>query len=64
MAPPKGTTFVFGSWVCVANGLGGFDSHLTNPMEPKAISSESRNTTAGLDDHDDMPLPDLAQEIE
>jgi len=27
---PKGTTLIFGSWVCTANGSGGFDSHLTN----------------------------------
>jgi hypothetical protein len=24
---PEGTTFVFGSWVCVANGAGGFSRH-------------------------------------
>jgi hypothetical protein len=23
----EGTTFVFGSWICIANGLGGFNSH-------------------------------------
>jgi hypothetical protein len=26
----EGTTFIFGSWICVANGLGGFNSHLAN----------------------------------
>jgi hypothetical protein len=26
----EGTTFVFGSWICVANGLGGFNSHLVD----------------------------------
>ena len=26
-----GTTFVFGSWVCIANGSGGFSSHPINP---------------------------------
>jgi hypothetical protein len=25
---PEGTTFVFGSWVCVANGAGGFHRHI------------------------------------
>jgi hypothetical protein len=29
----KGTTFIFGSWICVANGLGGFNSHLANSKE-------------------------------
>jgi hypothetical protein len=64
MAFPQGGTFVFGSWICVANGSGGFDSHLTNPIEPEAISTESCNAIAGSDDHGDMLFPDLAKEIE
>ena len=64
MALPQGATFVFGSWVCVANGLGGFDSHLTNPTTLKEISSESCNKLAGSDDHSVMLLPDLTKEIE
>ena len=64
MTPPQGATFVFGSWVCVANGLGGFDSHLTNSPTLKAITSESSNKFAGSDDHGVMLLPDLAKEIE
>jgi hypothetical protein len=27
MAFPQGATFVFDSWVCIANGSGGFDSY-------------------------------------
>jgi hypothetical protein len=27
----EGATFIFGSWVCDANGQGGFNSHLANP---------------------------------
>jgi hypothetical protein len=38
MAFSQGATFVFGSWVCVANGSGGFDSHLANPIGPEVIS--------------------------
>ena len=64
MALPQGATFVFGSWVCVANGLGGFDSHLTNSPTLKAITSESSNKFAGSDDQGVMLLPDLAKEIE
>ena len=64
MTFPQGATFVFGSWVCVANGLGGFDSHLTNPTTLKEISSESCNKLAGSDDHSVMLLPDLTKEIE
>ena len=32
---PEGTTLVFGSWVCMANGSGGFSSHLVTPNSPK-----------------------------
>ena len=62
--PPQGATFIFGSWVCVANGSGSFDSHLTIPPTLKAITSESSNNLAGSDDHGIMLLPDLAKEIE
>ena len=48
--PPQRATFVFGSWVCITDGLGGFDSHLTNPPTLKAIMSESTNKLAGSDD--------------
>ena len=64
MAPPQGATFVFGSWVCVSNGLGGFDSHLTNSPTLKATTSKSFNRFAGSEDHGVMLLPDLAKEIE
>ena len=64
MAPPQGTTFVFDSWVCVANGSGGFDSHLTNSPTLKTTTSKSSNKLAGSDDHGIMLLPDLAKEIE
>ena len=29
---PEGTTFVFGSWACTADGTGGFSSHLVMPL--------------------------------
>src|SRR6185436_11547138 len=32
---PEGTTLVFGSWACTANGSGGFSSHLVTPNSPK-----------------------------
>ena len=31
----KGTTLVFGSWACMADGSGGFSSHLVTPNSPK-----------------------------
>ena len=64
MALAQGTTFVFGSWVCAANGSGGFDSHLNNPTEPEAISSRSCNHAVGSSNLGEMLLPDLAKEIE
>jgi hypothetical protein len=39
--PEEGTTFIFGSWVYVANGQGGFDSHIANRRKPKAPSPTS-----------------------
>jgi hypothetical protein len=39
----EGTTFIFGSWICVADSLGGFNSHLANSKEPEAASSKQRS---------------------
>ena len=62
--PDRGTTFFFGSWVCIANGSGSFDSHLANLPTLRTTTSESSSKLAGSGDHDDMLLPDLAKEIE
>ena len=32
---PEGTTLVFGSWACMADGSGGFSSHIVTPNSPK-----------------------------
>jgi len=61
---PQVVAFVLGSWVSVANGLGGFASHITNPMKPELISFESCNAIIGSDDRGKMLPPDLAKEIE
>jgi hypothetical protein len=34
-----GTTFTFGFWFCIANGRGGFNSHLADTREPTGICS-------------------------
>jgi hypothetical protein len=58
----EGTTFIFGSWICIANGLGGFNSHLTNSKEPEASSTTpSSDLDDFIDNIDSMMLPDLAQ---
>ena len=64
MTPPRGVTFIFGSWVCVANSSGGFDSHLTNSPTPKSSTSEDSNKLARSHDRGVMLLPDLAKVIE
>ena len=55
-----GTTFVFGSWVCIADRSGGFSSHLINPTNTEIIRQEqlSKITSA------EILLPQLVNEIE
>ena len=62
--PPQGATFIFGSWVCVANGSGGFDSHLVNSPTLKISMSEDPNKIARSLDRGVTLLPDLAKEFE
>jgi hypothetical protein len=61
----EGTTFTFGSSVCIANGLGSFNNHLANPRELEVLAVTQHND---LDEFvgnlDKMQLPDLAREIE
>ena len=64
MTPPRGATFIFGSWVYVANGSGSFDNHLTNSPTLKISTSEDSNKLARSHDRGVMLLPDLAKEIE
>jgi hypothetical protein len=35
----EGTIFIFGSWICVTNGLGGFNSRLIDPRKLEASTS-------------------------
>jgi hypothetical protein len=61
----EGTTFIFGSWIYVANSLGGFNSHLANSKEPQAYSSTpSSDLDEFIDNLDNLLFPDLAQQIE
>jgi hypothetical protein len=59
---PEGTTFVFGSWVCVANGAGGFRWHIIDD------TIKLKTLTARLDDFvdnlDELPFFDSARETE
>jgi hypothetical protein len=61
----EGTTFIFGSWIYVANGLGSFNIHLANSKEPEASSSTpSSDLNEFIDNLDDLLFPNLAQQIE
>ena len=55
-----GTTFVFGSWVCIANGSGGFSSHLINPASMKAPRREQLGEITSVE----ILLPEIVKEIE
>jgi hypothetical protein len=61
----EGTTFIFGSWICVANGSGCFDGHLADSRKPEApAASRCSNLDEFIDNLDEFLLPDLAGEIE
>jgi hypothetical protein len=59
---PEGTTFVFGSWVCIANGTGGFRRHIVDD------TIKLKTLAARLDDFvdnlDKLPFFDSARETE
>jgi len=55
-----GTTFIFGSWVCIANGSGGFDSHLANTMSTEAPRLEQLDGAVSAE----FLLPQIIGEIE
>jgi len=54
-----GTTFVFGSWVCIANSSGGFSSHLIDP----ASTETPRREQLGEITSAEIILPEIAKEI-
>jgi hypothetical protein len=43
----KGTTFIFGSWICIANGSGCFNSQLADTM---GLEASAANRYSDLDD--------------
>ena len=55
-----GTTFIFGSWVCTANGSGGFSSHLIDTTGMKTLRQEQLGETTSAE----ILLPQLAEDIE
>ncbi|RLN03008.1 hypothetical protein C2845_PM13G02960 [Panicum miliaceum] len=67
VVPPMGTTFIFGSWVRISDGIGDFRRHLVDDkLEARAAtpSNTLNDFVDNLDDIAGMLLPDLAREIE
>ena len=57
VVPPKGTTFYVGSWVFIADDLGGFNSHLIDPSVPKTSKAARRQEVDNfVDQLDEIPL--------
>ena len=55
-----GTTFVFGSWVCITDGSGSFSSHLINPTSVRTPRLEQLGEITSTK----ILLPGIAKEIE
>jgi hypothetical protein len=61
----EGTTFIFGFWIYIANGLGGFNSHLIESRKSEAsAATRCSNLDSFIDDLDELLLPDLPRQIE
>jgi hypothetical protein len=61
----EGTTFIFGSWICIANSSGGFNNHLADSRNMEAsTSTRHSDLDEFIDNLDELLLPDLAQQIE
>jgi hypothetical protein len=62
--PSQGTTFVFGSWVCIADGAGSFRRFLVD-MKPKTSAADLRsNLDKFVDGLDNLPLHASVAQIE
>jgi hypothetical protein len=58
----EGITFIFGSWIFFANGLGGFNSHLADSRKPEAsTSTRSSDLNKFIDNLDESLFPDLVR---
>ena len=55
-----GSTFVFGSWVCITNSSRGFSSHLIDPASTETPRREQLGEITSAEIH----LPGIAKEIE
>jgi hypothetical protein len=61
----EGTTFIFGSWICIANAVGGFNDHLADSRKPEASTpTQSSDLARFVGNLDELLLPYPAGEIE
>jgi predicted ATP-grasp superfamily ATP-dependent carboligase len=60
-----GKTFIFGSWVCIADGADSFRQHLIDDMKLEAsTANQHSDLDKFIDNLDEMLLPNLTREIE
>jgi hypothetical protein len=63
--PPEGTTLVFGSWVCVADGAGDFRRLTIDVMKPKTLTASFHSELDKfVDNLDDLLTHGSAWKIE
>jgi hypothetical protein len=61
----EGTTFIFGSWIYITNGSGGFNGHLANSRKPEVSTpTPCSDVDKFVDSLDESLLPNHAGEIE
>jgi hypothetical protein len=64
VALEEGATFIFDSWVCVANGAGNFRQHLIDTRKLEASASASHRDIDNLiQDLDEIQLSDLIKTL-
>jgi hypothetical protein len=63
LVPSRGTTFIFGSWVCIADGVGNFRRFLVD-MRPKTFAMDPRSDLDKfVDELDSLSLHTSAAQI-
>jgi hypothetical protein len=64
LVPSQGTTFVFGSWVCIADGADNFLRFLVD-MKPKTLAADPRSSLDEfIDKLHNLPLHTSAAQVE
>jgi hypothetical protein len=62
--PLQGTTFIFGSWVCVADGVGDFCQFTIDVMKPKTLATSFHSDLDEfVDNLDDLSTHGSARKI-